>query len=200
MRSKKDSCKARYRNEAVLIAGVRTGDNQAVTCLYRMLFKKSFPSVRKLVLSQGGAIADAEDLFQEAFIAFRRKVLDGSYEYRANTAISTYFYDIFRYKWRDELASSRRKRADASDISHISSADKNADDRLITSERDQQIRQLIQQLGENCATILKFFIWHKWSMESIAEELGITPKSAKNQKYRCMQKLRELALGNGSRF
>ena len=167
------------------------------SCLYRMLFKKSFPSVRKLVLGQGGALADAEDLFQEAFITFRRKILDGSYEYRSSTAISTYFYEIFRYKWRDELASSRRKRMDASDFSTITSSEKIAEDQLIISERDLYIRNLVEQLGENCATLLKFFIWHKWTMESIAEKLNITPQSAKNQKYRCMKKLREAARGFG---
>jgi DNA-directed RNA polymerase specialized sigma24 family protein len=109
MISSRSSCGKRYPDQAALIAGVKSGEQEAVGCLYRHLYEKAFPSVRKLVKAQQGSEADAEDLFQEAFLKFRRKIIEGSYVYQPSAAVATYYYELYRYAWRDELKSARRR-------------------------------------------------------------------------------------------
>jgi len=49
-------------------------------------------------------------------------------------------------------------------------------------------------LGAPCKDLLMKFYFEKKSMKDIAEELQLDAASTRNKKYRCMQKLRELAL------
>jgi len=51
-----------------------------------------------------------------------------------------------------------------------------------------------ESLGQACKDLLKQFYFHKMSLKSIAESLEMEEASAKNKKYRCIQKLKELAL------
>lgn len=50
-----------------------------------------------------------------------------------------------------------------------------------------------ENLGEDCKTLLTQFYYNKVSLRVIAENLNIEEASAKNKKYRCIQKLKELA-------
>ena len=187
----KERCGTRFATEEALITGVRSGEQEAVGCLYRHLHSTSFPSVRKLVLSRRGAAEDAEDLFQEAFLLFRRKILEGSYQYQSNTAISTYFYEIFRNKWQDELKSARRSQTDHPDEIRVEAQAETREQEMVKEEQREWVRKRVAKLGEPCMSLLKYYLWHRWDLESIADKLGVTPQSAKNQKYRCMKRLRE---------
>lgn len=55
-----------------------------------------------------------------------------------------------------------------------------------------------ENLGKACKDLLTQFYFNKMSMKTIAENLNIEEASAKNKKYRCIQKLKELALGDDS--
>ncbi len=188
----------KYPHEAALIQEVIADQRDAIGKLYAYLYKKTFASVRKLVREQRGSVQDAEDLFQEAFLVFRRKIMDGSYEYKENVALGTYFFELYRYRWRDELKSARRRTASDAMPEDRPLADHNAEENLIRTERERQLHAQIQRLGKQCAELLRLFIWKEWSLESIAEEMGITPESAKNQKYRCMKRLKENYLSAAS--
>jgi DNA-directed RNA polymerase specialized sigma24 family protein len=66
---------------------------------------------------------------------------------------------------------------------------------LIRKEDIAQAGQLLGRLGERCRKILYLFYYHKEPMEKIAVEMELTPDSAKNQKYRCLNQLREFYYG-----
>ena len=53
-----------------------------------------------------------------------------------------------------------------------------------------------KNLGEACKSLLSKFYFEKKSMNVIAKELALDSASTRNKKYRCMQKLREIALKN----
>jgi hypothetical protein len=58
----------------------------------------------------------------------------------------------------------------------------NAEQQMLRSERERFLRAQVERLGKQCATLLRLFIWNNWSLESIANEMGITPQSAKKPK------------------
>ncbi len=67
---------------------------------------------------------------------------------------------------------------------------------VLTAWIDREERAAFQarfaQLGERCQEILRRFYYEKQSMKEIAEVFQLTEASAKNEKYRCMQRLNKL--------
>jgi RNA polymerase sigma-70 factor (ECF subfamily) len=64
-------------------------------------------------------------------------------------------------------------------------------------ENDENNLELVSrcfnQLGDPCHSLLDLFYYHKNSMEEIALALNYkNPETAKNQKYKCMERLRKL--------
>jgi len=68
------------------------------------------------------------------------------------------------------------------------------DDDNFKSQRLNITMQAFRDLGEPCKSLLSKFYYEKRSMKVIAEELQLDAASTRNKKYRCMQKLRELAI------
>ena len=70
------------------------------------------------------------------------------------------------------------------------------DDHELQQNRELQYRQIslaLQQLGDPCKQILEMVYYHNRSMEFITEHLGYkNVDSTKNQKYKCMQRLKKL--------
>lgn len=65
-------------------------------------------------------------------------------------------------------------------------------------ERFQIIADVVNAMGEPCAPILLQFYWDGASMDNIATNLGYANgDSAKNQKSRCMKKLKDIFKSQG---
>ena len=64
------------------------------------------------------------------------------------------------------------------------------------NERDIQFNKMgdaLKLLGEPCKTIIEDFYINNRSMKEICEEFGYTnADNAKNQKYKCLQRLKKL--------
>ncbi len=99
-------------------------------------------------------------------------------------------------KWIDQLRKNKTRPVEA-----VGNADK-LEARHIETEEDEKYKYLIQvrenflQLGDKCREILSMFYYRKKNLKEIADQYGMTEASAKNSKYRCLQKLRELVFNN----
>ena len=69
-------------------------------------------------------------------------------------------------------------------------------DDILKEQRLQDVMHAFKTLGEACKNLLSKFYFEKKSMNLIAKELGLDSASTRNKKYRCMQKLREIALNS----
>ena len=55
----------------------------------------------------------------------------------------------------------------------------------------------LEELGEPCATLIKDFYIRKMNMDEISDKFGYTNSdNAKNQKYKCLQRLKRLYFDN----
>jgi RNA polymerase sigma-70 factor (ECF subfamily) len=55
------------------------------------------------------------------------------------------------------------------------------------------VHRCFERIGDPCHRLLEFFYFRQKSMEEISAELGYkNPETAKNQKYKCMERLRKL--------
>ena len=52
--------------------------------------------------------------------------------------------------------------------------------------------QAFKKLGKECKELLEVFYFEKKSLREIAAQFNIGEASARNKKYRCIQKLRSL--------
>ena len=170
---------------AELVACIRSGNNkEALKELYR-----PFASVRHFIKKYGGNEDEARDVFQEALLVFYKNALKP--DFKLTSALGTYLFAISKYLWKDELKKKNR----------IASFDvKDAPDEVIDfREQEEQYRRLdevILSLGEKCREILNRFYYRRQSMEEIANQLDYkSVDSVKTQKYKCIERARQMAAG-----
>ena len=102
--------------------------------------------------------------------------------------LSTYLFSVAKFKWKDEL---KKKNKNVSS-EFTSAADLNLEeqeDLEFEENKSKVAEQALQTLGEKCLSILKAFYHQGKSMAEIALLFGFgSEKSAKNQKYKCLEK------------
>ena len=59
-------------------------------------------------------------------------------------------------------------------------------------EKLQKTISAFGSLSDECRDMLRRFYFEKLSLRTIARAISINEASARNKKYRCMQKLREI--------
>jgi RNA polymerase sigma factor (sigma-70 family) len=176
-----------YQTDADLLAGLASGSDRALTQIYR----RYFPMVLHLVLTNSGDEDDAKDIYQEALVVVYEKVASGSLELHCQ--LKTYLYSVSRRLWLKAL--SHRGRF-SNQLTDTESATDVTDDVLQHEERDRQFEQMassLGRLGEPCRTLLEDFYIRDLSMQDITEKFGYTnADNAKTQKYKCLQRLKRL--------
>jgi RNA polymerase sigma factor (sigma-70 family) len=61
-----------------------------------------------------------------------------------------------------------------------------------SADNEKIVEKVVNELGEPCHSLLVLKFWKELSGEEIAAELGYkSADSVKNQRHRCMEKLRE---------
>lgn len=179
--------KKQLLSDGELVEGIRKGDDKA----FRVLYSTAFPSVKSFVLNNNGKEADAEDVLQDGMVALWDNVKQDKFILQDGVKVSSYLIKICKYRWLDRLKSADYKLSVALNPT-IDNEDSGSNvlNELISSEEIAQFEGRFGKLGEKCQTILKLYYYEKKSMAEIAELLQMQPSSVKNEKYRCMEKLK----------
>lgn len=168
-----------------LYHAIKANDEAALNSFYTDNYYKA----EKYILNNNGTIEHAKDIYQEAFIAVWRNIqLDKFYPENENS-LTTYLQRIAKNKWVDYLRSNHYKNTD----SLTDDAGSNEED--LSSENVQYISEVEKKfklLGEKCRKLLTGFYYQKESLRDIAHKFEWTEATAKNNKYRCLKRLREL--------
>ena len=181
--------------DAALIAAIQAGDERALAQLYRL----HWPMVSHFVLQNSGSEDDAQDVYQEGVMVFYEKVRDGSLE--LSCQIKTYLYAVCRRLWLKRLTSKSRFGVRLLDDDEhggsIAALPAGAADDLREAEeretRFTHMEQALAQIGEPCRSLLEGFYLLDKSMQDLTAEFGYTnADNAKNQKYKCLVRLKKL--------
>ncbi|MEO0330234.1 MAG: sigma-70 family RNA polymerase sigma factor [Bacteroidota bacterium] len=160
--------------------------------IVRYLYRTNFDSVANYIRSNSGNDEDAEDFFQEAIVVFINIVRKGNF--RGDSSIKTFLYSIARNLWRNELK--RQNRALMRETNYYEQSEKeeqDIQDSISENEVKNQLLGLLEKLGDNCKKILLMFYYENLPMKEIFQHMGYeTEQVARNMKYRCMNKLKEL--------
>jgi len=163
-----------------LIHRIRSGQSdKALATLYH-----HFPMVRKMIRTNGGNAADAEDIFQEALILLVRNIRQR--DFTLTSKLSTYLFGICRLLWKDELR--RRSRPIPHELAQDSAGTEAPPPH---EEKEQQARlaeKALDELGERCRELLLLFYHAGMKLKDIAARMGYSAENtAKNQKYKCLE-------------
>jgi len=156
----------------------------------KALYQENYPKVEKFVLANSGSIDEAKDIYQDAFLAFWRNIQLDRFVPRNETALEGYLFTIARNKWMDQLRSGRFKLTVAYEDDHGEQADEPG----VSEEENAYlvaVREHFGRLGSQCQDVLTRFYFNKQNMSTIAAAFDWTEQTARNSKYRCLQKLKE---------
>lgn len=159
-------------------------DEKQLNGLYR-----KFPEIKRYLKTYGCSSRDAEDLFQEALVILIRKTADPDFK----LDVEPFFYvkSTCKLLWYN-LARKQQKQ-----IKFELDEENRAleDEWFVKEQKISRVESVMQQLGTQCRELLNLFYGMGWNMADIAKKIGLrNDKVAKAQKYRCLQKTKELLL------
>jgi RNA polymerase sigma factor (sigma-70 family) len=176
-----------YYSDEELLEGIRNEDEAALSYLYKL----HYPMILHFVQSNNGTEDEAKDIYQEAVIIFYEKVTDGSLDLFCK--IKTFLYSVCRRLWLKKLTEKSRfagSRLEDSETYMALAEDSEAEE---NEKKYTVMSHALALLGEPCRGLIEDYYIQDLSMVEIAEKFGYTnPDNAKNQKYKCLQRLKKI--------
>jgi RNA polymerase sigma factor (sigma-70 family) len=134
--------------------------------------------------------SEALDVYQEVMLVFYENIMEGKID-RLRSQLRTYLFGIGRILLLERF----RKASRYADLPEYEGglpvAEAVANHRLELTERQEMLRQAIDQLGERCRDLLLLIYYHRYTTEAAMHELDYKNKDVlKSQKARCMRQLR----------
>ncbi|MGC1243019.1 MAG: sigma-70 family RNA polymerase sigma factor [Chryseosolibacter sp.] len=134
---------------------------------------------------------DSKDIYQLTILIFYDNIKSGKLEHLVSS-VKTYLFGIGKNVARDNMRKSRRN----TPINQekwlkeflVDEADEPVDESLF-----MMARNALMALGEPCRQLVEMYYYERRSMEEISERLNYkNADTAKNQKCKCMARLRKL--------
>lgn len=178
-----------------IIEGILSKHPPTINKIVTLLYKQHSKMISQMVYTNGGGLADAEDLFQELMVVFLENVETGKYQLQPDAKIKTYLYRIAQNIWYKKIRDSNtRKRHENNAASEKDNFGEFSvqNDYLIAQELENALR-IFKNLRNDYQQILEAFYNHEQSMEEIARALKLpSSNAAKTMKYRALQDLKTL--------
>lgn len=173
--------------ELLLLTGLARNERDAVETIYA----RYFPMVQSLIINNNGASEDARDIFQEAMIVLYDRAR--STEFELQCQLKTYIYSVCRRLWLKKLAQSQRYIPPVNGLEETIPVEEEIESHEQKNLEFQMMEKALLGLGEPCKSLLEAFYIQRRNMSEIAANFGYTnPENAKNQKYKCLIRLRKL--------
>ncbi|MBK7128229.1 MAG: sigma-70 family RNA polymerase sigma factor [Crocinitomicaceae bacterium] len=171
---------------------IRMRDKTVMTSIYT----ETYPMVLKHVSNHQGTVDDAKDILQDAFFIFIKKAEEA--DFLLTSKVSTYLVGISKNLW---LKKSGRVKINSSIYLEENGFNDHAveeDEQDFLLNRTKQLSLALSNLGEPCRGVLVSYYYQKKNMQEIADEYHYTnAENAKNQKYKCLQRLKKLFYPHG---
>ena len=168
-----------------IISGIRQGRKEVLEEVYK---QNRLPFIEWLSKTQQIPIDEATEIYQQTIVVFYENIMNGKLiELKSN--IKTYLFAIGKNK----VSEYRRKRAKKTTIAdyHVYKDEDNIEEKDKQEKMIELSKKCLELIGDPCRKLLELYYYHKRSMSQIANELGYkNENSTKNQKYKCLEKLR----------
>ena len=182
-------------DDSDLIRQAQRGDHAA----FEVLVRQYDQAVLRLALHLTGSEADAQDIYQEAFLKAYRHIGN----FRFECSFYTWIYRIVTNLCLDHLRRRKTRREDAPVVTdgeggEFSLLDAVADDRsgaspereLMRKELGKRIGNALEKLTPRERMVFELKHYQGLKLRTIGEMLNTTEETAKNTLFRATQKLR----------
>ncbi len=174
-------------DEKALLEGLAASDKRTVETIY----KENYNMVQALIINNNGSADDAKDIFQEAMIVLYEKARSGSFE--LNCQIKTFVYSVSRRLWLKRLQQQNRFSAQGDNMQEVVSVEEDLEQHERRNDEFEMMDTAISHLGEPCKSLIEAYYLKKQTMQEIAAKFGYTnADNAKNQKYKCLMRLKKI--------
>jgi len=180
-----------FSTDTALLEGLALGSREAAAEIYR-LYR---PMLAKWMKSRGGKDEDTDDVFQDVLMVLLDKAKDP--EFCLTCKLSTYLFAISKRIWYKKLQQDANvfypDMEDEEDSPTGMHYDDDINGYLIKEAQFGQLESALLKLGEPCSALLRAFYFQNKGMQEIAQVFNYTnPENAKNQKYKCLTRLRKI--------
>jgi RNA polymerase sigma factor (sigma-70 family) len=176
-----------YSQEKELLGRLAKNDRQAIESIYR----ENFAMVQSLIINNNGSSDDAKDIFQEAVVVLYEKSKFGSFE--LNCQVKTFLYSVARRLWLKRLQQMKRFSTQVDGLAEVVPIEEEVEHHEQRNVDFQHMEKAMGSLGEPCKSLLEAYYINNKSMTEIAGNFGYTnADNAKNQKYKCLMRLKKL--------
>jgi RNA polymerase sigma factor (sigma-70 family) len=174
-------------NEQLLLRGLANNDSKAIDTIY----KDNFSMVQAFILNNNGTYDDARDIFQEAMITLYERAKSDSFV--LTSQIKTYIYSVCKRLWLKRLQQMGRYVATGEGLEETIPVEMDMEFHEKRNVEFTIMERALNSLGEPCKSLIEAYYIHKKGMADIASEFGYTnADNAKNQKYKCLMRLKKL--------
>lgn len=157
----------------------------------RLIYKENYPMIQSLVVNNSGDVDEAKDVFQESMIVLFEKAKMPDFE--LNCKISTYLYSVARRIWLKKLQSNNHKNTISDHIEETVAVEDDVEFHENQNKQLELMHEAMAKIGEPCKSLLEAYYFNKQHMNEIAGQFGYTnADNAKNQKYKCLLRLKKL--------
>lgn len=174
-------------NDKDLLEGLARNDSGPIEILY----KQNFGMIQSFIIQNNGSYDDARDIFQEAMMVLYEKSKDENFI--LTSQIKTYVYSICRRLWLKRLQHNQKFVGPVDSLQETIPVEEEIEQKQKLDDNFEIMDVAMKSLGEPCKSLLEAYYINKKHMTEIADEFGYTnADNAKNQKYKCLMRLKKL--------
>ncbi|MDD3723709.1 MAG: sigma-70 family RNA polymerase sigma factor [Lutibacter sp.] len=172
-----------------ILSGLWVDDEKTIYDFY----EKEFSKIAWFILKNSGTVEDAKDIFHDALVILMDKYTWGKLD--LDCSLGTYIYSISRNLWMERLRQIK-KEYNFKDIVYYRTKEIPID--YYSEEPDifEMVSKAIESLGDPCKQLLELYYFENHSWETVAYLMKYSSAaSARNQKYKCLERVRKLING-----
>lgn len=178
---------ANFDQELVVLRAIGNNDKAAIEAVY----KENYGLIQHLIINNNGSEEDARDIFQEAMMVLYEKAKSPDFE--LSCQIKTYLYSVSRRLWLKKLQQLRRMETQVESFDKVVAVEDDLEAHEKLNRQYLVMRTAMGKIGEPCKSLIEAFYVHRKNMHEIAGYFGYTnADNAKNQKYKCLVRLKKL--------
>lgn len=175
-------------NDELVVEQIKSGDQKVLSQLYE---NNRSEFLRWLQKDYHCPLDDTKDLYQVAILIVYNNIQQGKLNH-LTSSLKTYLFAVGKnlaHEWNRKVQKSLS--LDQNDLLKLIVEDENQNGAL--DDNIERVHICLEKIGQPCKQLLEWYYFFKKSMEEITTLMNYkNADSAKNQKYKCMERLRKI--------
>jgi len=176
------------KKDAMVIEKIKSGDDRQLASIYEE-YRSEF--IFWITKHYHCSMDEAKDVYQFSILTFYENIISNRLV-ELKSSVKTYLFAIGKNKILEKRKDDRRMVQIVDDP--VLEVDELEKEEILEKETNLQlVEKCLEQLGDPCKSLLELYYYNRMSMEEITETLNYkNANTAKNLKYKCMNRLKRL--------